>query len=223
MDNTMSMENTGDIGKTSEIEKSEAEKATKTLSDNKASQSLAEKWKVAILVYLYYFKIGWYTFGGGWSIVAQMQRDFVEDRKEITSEELLDIVSVGRSLPGTMIGNVSFLFGYYKAGIPGGVMGVLGIITPPLIILTIITFCYTNVKDNIWIARALNGVRAVVAPIILSAVLKLHKGAFPKKFCYVITIVGCIALLFFNVNSVVVIVFGIIMGLMMSLVGKEKK
>ena len=63
-------------------------------------------------VFLYFFRISWFTFGGGWSIVAQMQKDFVDDHPIMTAEELLDIVSVGRSLPGTMIGNVAYLFGY---------------------------------------------------------------------------------------------------------------
>ena len=51
-------------------------------------------------------KFGLFTFGGGWSIIAQMQKLYVEQEHTITSEELLDLTSVGRSLPGTMIGNV---------------------------------------------------------------------------------------------------------------------
>ena len=60
-------------------------------------------------LFLYFFHISWFTFGGGWSIVAQMQKDYVDGKKELTTEELLDIVSVGRSLPGTTIGKVAFL------------------------------------------------------------------------------------------------------------------
>ena len=80
---------------------------------------MKEKLVRAAGLYLYFFKIGWFTFGGGWSIVAQMQTDFVERDKQIEAHELLDIVSVGRSLPGTMIGNVAYLFGYHMCGVPG--------------------------------------------------------------------------------------------------------
>ena len=73
-----------------------------------------------------FFKIGCYTFGGGWSIVAQMQKEYVEKRHWLTEEELLDITSVGRSLPGLMIGNVSYLFGYHVAGFPGALACLLG-------------------------------------------------------------------------------------------------
>ena len=72
-----------------------------------------------------FFKIGCYTFGGGWSIVAQMQKEYVEKRGWLTEEDLLDITSVGRSLPGLMIGNVSYLFGYHVAGFPGAVACVI--------------------------------------------------------------------------------------------------
>lgn len=186
-------------------------------------KSFRDNLKKALELYMYYFKIGWFTFGGGWSIVAQMQKDFVEDKKTITSEELLDIVSVGRSIPGTMIGNVAYLFGHHQAGILGGIFGVLGIISPPLIILTAITFCYTNVKDNIWIARALTGVRAVVVPIIFSAVLKLHKGAFPRKICYAITAVSCLALVFWGISSIYIILFGAMIGVVLFFVDGRKK
>ena len=89
--------------------------------------------KTAAGLFWYFFRIGWYTFGGGWSIVAQIEKDFVEKRGEITSGELLDIVSVGKSLPGLMIGNVAYLFGHHLAGVPGGVLAVLGICMVPFL------------------------------------------------------------------------------------------
>lgn len=171
--------------------------------------------KKAFSLYWYFFRIGWFTFGGGWSIVAQMQKDYVEARHEIEGQELLDIVSVGRSLPGTMIGNVAYLFGYHMAGVLGGILSVLGIITPPLIILSVLTVFYNNVKDNVLIAKALVGVRAVVAPVILSAVLKLHKGAFPQKLCFVLCGVSCLLSLFFHISCVLLVVLGILSGLLM--------
>lgn len=181
---------------------------------------LRERWKKALFLYLYFFKIGWFTFGGGWSIVAQIQKDFCEKRNEISSTELLDIVSVGRSLPGTMIGNVAYLFGYHSCGYLGGILAVLGIVTPPLIILSGVTYCYDLVRDNVWIARALTGVRSAVVPIMLSAVSRLYKGAFPRKICYAVCGAGCILTLVFHVSCVLVVVLGIAVGL---LLGRAKK
>ena len=75
-----------------------------------------KNWKKALTLFRQFFQFGCFTFGGGWSIVAQMQKLYVEREKTITSQELLDITSVGRSLPGTMIGNVAFLYGYRVGG-----------------------------------------------------------------------------------------------------------
>lgn len=177
--------------------------------------------RTALDLFLYFFRIGWFTFGGGWSIVAQIQKDYVEDRHAIAAEELLDIVSVGRSLPGTMIGNVAYLFGYHQGGMLCGVCAVLGIILPPIIILAVLTLCYTAIRDNIYIARALTGVRAVVAPIIFSAVLKLHKGAFPKWYYLLLAVAACILSLWFNVSSILLIICGVAAGLLLNVRQKE--
>ena len=179
-----------------------------------------EKLKKIWEVFTYFFHISWFTFGGGWSIVAQMQKDYVEKKRELTDEELLDIVSVGRSLPGTMIGNVAYLFGYRQAGILGGVLSVVGMVLPPMIILSVLTYCYVLFQENIWVAKMLSGVRAAVVPIILSAAIKLCKGAFPEKICYALCIGGCVLNLVFGVNCVVVILLGVAAGLLM---GKWKE
>ena len=179
-----------------------------------------EKLKKIWEVFTYFFHISWFTFGGGWSIVAQMQKDYVEQKRELTDEELLDIVSVGRSLPGTMIGNVAYLFGYRQAGILGGVLSVVGMVLPPMIILSVLTYCYVLFKENIWVAKMLGGVRAAVVPIILSAAIKLCKGAFPEKICYALCIGGCVLNLVFGVNCVVVILLGVAAGL---IIGKWKE
>ena len=153
-----------------------------------------------------FFKVGFYTFGGGWSIVAQMQKEYVEKRKWITDEELLNITSVGRSLPGLMIANVSYLFGYQVAGFPGALAAMLGVALPSLIVLTLVTYGYTLVKDNIYVSRAMVGVRAAVVPIILSALTKLRKAALAKKVSYAFLLLAFILYFFFHVSCIWIMV-----------------
>ena len=86
-------------------------------------------------LYLQFLKFGCFTFGGGWSIVAQMKEIYVDREKILTPEELLDITSIGRSLPGTMIGNIAMFFGNRQAGFLGGLACVFGMITAPMIVL----------------------------------------------------------------------------------------
>ena len=179
-----------------------------------------EKWKKIWECFCYFFHISWFTFGGGWSIVAQMQKDYVEGKQELTDQELLDIVSVGRSLPGTMIGNVAYLFGHRQAGTLGGVASVVGMVLPPMLILSVLTYGYGMFKDNIWVAKMLQGVRAAVVPIILVAALKLRSSAFTNKVCYGICLVCCMLNAFFDVNCVLVVLLGAAAGFIM---GKWKE
>ena len=99
---------------------------------------MMEKWKKSLQILLFFCKIGCFTFGGGWSIVAQMQQEFVEKRGWITEEELLDFTSVARSLPGIMIANTSLIFGYHMAGVPGALAAVVGITIPSVVIIALV-------------------------------------------------------------------------------------
>lgn len=169
----------------------------------------------ALQLFWYFFRIGFYTFGGGWSIVAQIQKEYVERRRCLTAEELLDITSVGRSLPGLMIGNVSYLFGYHMAGFPGALASLCGIALPSLIILTLVTWGYTQVADNVYVMRAMVGVRAAVAPIIASAALGLRKGALKDAPGYVIMLLGLGLYLLLGINCVLIILLGGLLGLVL--------
>ena len=111
--------------------------------------------------------------------------------------------------------NVAYLFGHRQAGVLGGIAATVGMVTPPMIILSALTYCYAMFKDNIWIAKMLTGVRSAVVPIILVAALKLREGAFPTKACYAIAIVACILNAFLNVNCVLVILLAVAAGLIM--------
>ena len=160
-----------------------------------------------------FLKFGCFTFGGGWSIVAQIQKEYVEKKHWITDEELLDFTSVGRSIPGLMIGNASVLFGYHAAGIPGALAALLGIVIPPVAIMLGVVFLYDLVKDNPYVDRAMTGVRAAVVPIIFSALLKLFKSGMKNAYCYLIA-TGAFALcLFTKVNNVLIVLMGAAAGL----------
>jgi len=89
---------------------------------------------------LEFMRFGCFTFGGGWSIVAQMQQLYVEKKNTITAQELMDLTSVAKSLPGAMVANVAMLYGYRTAGLAGGVAAVLGLCLPPMGILIAISF-----------------------------------------------------------------------------------
>jgi len=159
-----------------------------------------------------FMRFGCFTFGGGWSIVAQMQQLYVDKKKAITSQELLDITSVARSLPGTMIGNVAMLYGYQVGGFFGGIVSLFGMCFPPLLVLIAISFGYSTLRDNYWVCAALDGMKASVVPIIAFAAIGLSKGSVSHKPFWLVVAL-CFALyLFFEVSAVVIVLIGIVSG-----------
>ena len=179
--------------------------------------------KTAAMIFLTFFRIGCFTFGGGWAIVAQMEEQFVNKRKLITKDELLDIVAVGKSLPGIMITNDAMLFGCQVAGIPGGIAAVLGITAPAVIILSIVTVFYGLLKDNHWVKSALSGIQAAVGPIIVTAAMSLG-GEIVKERRKMVTFLVAIALLLFaHVGNVPVVFLAVAAGLVWRTFIKKKE
>lgn len=170
----------------------------------------AEAWKL----FVQFFWFGCFTFGGGWSIVAQMRERYVEKEGTLTNEDLLDLTSIGRSLPGTMIGNIAMFYGYRRAGLPGGAACVLGMVLPPTLILLGVTCGYAALQGNLWAMAAMRGVRAAVVPIILSALASMVRGALRFPPCAAVAAVAFALYTFFGVSSVWLVVLGAACGLL---------
>lgn len=177
-------------------------------------EKLVKNWKKMLVLFWQFFQFGCFTFGGGWSIVAQMQKLYVEKEKTISSQELLDITSVGRSLPGTMIGNVAMLYGCRAGGFICGVACVIAMILPPMIILSLITYFYTIFRENTWVMSAMTGVRAAIVPIIASAAVNMVKGAFRFPPCFVLAAATFVLYLFLNVSCVELVIMGMVGGIL---------
>lgn len=162
-----------------------------------------------------FFKFGCFTFGGGWSIVAQMQQVYAREKKLMGEEEILDLAAVGKSVPGTMIGNVAMLFGYRMGGYWGGLACVLGMILPPFAVLAVVTVFYGAIRGNPWVAAAMTGIRAAVAPIIFSAAVGMFRGAFAYSPCFVIAVAALVLYLGLGVSGVWLMLGGAVCGLVL--------
>lgn len=163
-----------------------------------------------------FFKFGCFTFGGGWSIIAQMQELYVEKRHTLTDEELLDMTSVGRSLPGTMIGNIAILYGSRIAGYAGGITALFSMVLAPFLILSVIAGFYEIFQSNSIVANAMLGVRASVVPIIACAALRMVKGAYRFPPCFLVTIACIILYVFFGISCVWLVILGAVSGFLIS-------
>lgn len=173
------------------------------------------------MLFAFFFKIGCFTFGGGWSILAQMEQEFVEKRKWITKDELLDLTAVGKSVPGIMITNISMLFGYQVGGWFGGVCAVLGIASPAVLILSAVTYGYDVLKSDYWCHAVLQGIQAAVVPIIGSAALSLGKEVFRTRKGQVICSAAFLLCMFTEISNIVLVAAGAAAALVCSAAGQR--
>ena len=174
-------------------------------------------------MFLEFAKFGCFTFGGGWSIIAQMQQMYVEKRKEITSQELLDLTSVAKSLPGTMIANVAMLYGYRAGGLWGDLAAVFGMILPPLAVIVAISYFYAAFRANLWVSAAMEGMQAAVVPIIFSAAINLVKGSMPYPPCVLLLLISVAAYLFTDLNPILLVILGVVLGLVIGSYYERRK
>ncbi len=145
--------------------------------------------------------------------MEQMKREFVDKKKIISEEELTDLTSVGRSLPGTMIGNVCFMFGYHVGGIWCGMAALVGIAFWPFLILFGVALLYDTVVENPLVAGAMTGIRAVVVPIMVSATTTLWKQSIKDSFC-VCLMLAAFAASILGAGNIPLILCGATIGMM---------
>lgn len=185
--------------------------------------------KKDVKFYLKLFKSTFYlsafTFGGGYVIIPLMRKKFVEELAWIEEDEMLDLVAIGQSSPGVMAVNVSILIGYRLSGIFGALITITATILPPLIVQTVISFCYHAFKESIMVQYILKGLQAGVAAVIVDVIIGMVSEIIKGKKVYanVIMAASFVAAFFFEINVIVIIVFFALCGVMGSMLYKNKK
>ena len=170
--------------------------------------------KKSELVKLFFsvFKLSACTFGGGFVIVL-MRKRFVEELSWIEEQEMLDMTAIAQSSPGAIAVNASILVGYHVAGIPGALLAVFGTVTPPLIIISIISLFYQAFRANTIVNLVMAGMLCGVAAVIFDVVIDMSKTLMQtRRILPVLVLLGAfVAVRFFSANIILVIlVCGII-------------
>ena len=126
-----------------------------------------------------FFKIGAFTFGGGWAMISLLEEDIVNKHKWLEKEEFIDNLAIAQSLPGIMAVNVAIAVGYKLNKIWGSIFAVLGTILPSFLIILAIAMFLTpeTIKNNETLTRIFKGIRPAVVALILSPVFTTAKSA----------------------------------------------
>ncbi|MFC6464216.1 chromate transporter [Marinilactibacillus sp. GCM10026970] len=155
-----------------------------------------------------------FTFGGGYVIVPLMEKKFVQELNWIDEDEMLDLISISQSSPGSLAVNASILIGYRMAGFLGALTTVLGTILAPLTIITLLSFVYNIVRDNPLVANLLLGMQAGVAAIIVHVVYSMAMRIIRKKevIPVIVMLIALVAGIIFNVNILYLLSFSAVIG-----------
>jgi chromate transporter len=124
---------------------------------------MKKDFRLLVKLFLSTFYLSAFTIGGGYVIVPLMRKKFVEQFHWIEDQEMLDMIAIAQSSPGTIAVNASIIIGYKIAGIPGALVTVLGTVLPSLVIITIVSFFYAAFQSNPIVRMVLRGMQAGVA------------------------------------------------------------
>lgn len=159
-------------------------------------------------MFITFFKIGAFTFGGGYAMIPIIQEEVVNKRKWIDDREFMDVIAVAQGSPGPVAVNTSIYVGYRLNGVLGAIAATLGTILPSfLIILAIVMFFY-QFRNNPIIDKVFLGIRPAVVALILSAVYKMMKKS---KFGYkrlLISLATVLTIVFINISPIYLVIAG---------------
>ena len=161
---------------------------------------------VLINLFMAFARIGAFTFGGGYAMLPMLQKEVVEKYHWATEDEIMDYYAIGQCTPGIIAVNTATFIGYKTCGIPGAIFATLGMITPSIIIITIIAACLKNFADLPIVKHAFNGIRACVCVLILNAVTKLAQKSLVDKACIGICIVVLALSLFSPLSPALIVI-----------------
>ena len=174
-----------------------------------------------------FFRIGLFTFGGGYAMLPLLQREIVEKKKWATEEELLDYFAVGQCTPGIIAVNTATFVGFKEKKLPGAIFATLGIVSPSLVIITVIAALLSNFAHIAAVQNAFAGIRVAVCVLILNSIVKLWKKSVVDKLTFAVFLAVFIgSVLLSSVSPVVFIVAAAMLGIVVRVwlrTGKEGK
>lgn len=130
-------------------------------------------------LFITFFKIGLFTFGGGWAMISIMEREIVDNHKWIKKDEFIDLLAVAQAMPGILAVNIATVIGDRLKGLKGSIAASLGTIIPSFTIILAIAIFLTpdTIKNNEIISKIFKGIRPAVVALIIAPVITTARNA----------------------------------------------
>ena len=160
------------------------------------------KIKGYLSLFLTMLKIGLFTFGGGYAMIALLENEFVEKKKWLEKDEFLDVAAIAESTPGPIAINAATYIGYKNTGMIGSMIATLGICIPSFVIIYAISLFLDAFLSLTLVAYAFKGIQICVVYLILTAGLKMLKQMKKTVFNIIIVSITIICMVVFSLFSV---------------------
>lgn len=166
-----------------------------------------------IKLYMIFAKVGALTIGGGYAMLPILERELVNEHQYLEMEQILESYSLSQTLPGVVAANASAMIGFRLYGIPGAIAATLGVITPSIIIVTLIAIAYAKVGHLEIVQKIFIGVRVVVLALLIDSFTRLFKMAVFDKKTFSIMAISFVVVFFNLISPLVVIIIGAVFGI----------
>lgn len=171
-------------------------------------------------LYAAFFRIGGLTFGGGLTMLPMLKYELVEKKHWVEEEELLDYYAVGQCTPGIIAVNVATFVGYKRKGVIGGIFSTLGMVSPSLIIVSILALFLEQFMENQIVAHAVGGIKVVVCALMLNTVVTMAKKTVHGKLTAVVCVIAFLIAMFTPFPRVLIVVVAGAFGVVLHKMGR---
>lgn len=179
---------------------------------------MKETLKKALVLFITFFKIGAFTFGGGYAMIPLIQKEVVENKKWITDDDILEIIAIAESTPGPIAINSATFVGFRVCGFWGSFFSTLGVVLPSFIIILAISFVLNEFQHIQAVQYAFNGIRAGVLALLMKALWTMYKKCPKGVISYIVMAASFLVTAFFDISALYVIIGCALFGLISSVI-----
>ncbi|HHY19883.1 MAG TPA: chromate transporter [Firmicutes bacterium] len=167
------------------------------------------------------FRVGAFTIGGGYAMLPVMKNIFVNEKKWVSDEEFVDMISVIQIVPGAIAINASIYLGHKLSGIPGAIAAALGSALPSFLIILLIASSLAGWYQSPYVMNFFSGIRPAVVGLILVAGIKLGRDILQSKLALILTFIFGVFTLWLKIHPALLIILGALLGIVLGKGGKE--
>ena len=171
-------------------------------------------------LFITFFKIGLFSFGGGFAMIPLIQREVIEKNRWIDEKDFLDMLVLAQSTPGPIAVNTAVFVGYKTAGTMGAIAATLGTVLPSFIVILLLALFFVEVRDNRYVDAAFRAMRPAVVALIVAPLMGLVKGM--KWYLMALSAVVAVAVWYFGVSPIYFIAAGVVVGVAIAVANGRK-